>query len=612
MATKSGAECYEFTMGFISSSDKLKSQYVDRWEEVLCNFVVEPEGGAMGYDRSPYRYGKTYKPSKRQVVLKDPETHKLCMTYLAKIMRTLFSDARREYVKAEPVGWEDAPQKAPTATKLLRYAFGLPGTYRSFQESSLEMLLVGTSILEVGYRYEERPVTARSVSVNDYGDEETSSDYLMLPVYDDVEIRPIAVTDFYPDPGRARIQDMCGAAKRFRMTGYDALRMAQKGIYDMAAVKAAMAGKADQTPSNIGNYRIGYDLPGEEVTVSAFREMVGYEYFGAVPYERGERWMVITILNGEVVREKPYAYADPCLPFYPLVINPVVGRFYGISPAEVVRFDQSFADALKMLLAEAVIRMVHPPIAFDPDSDLDVAALKAWKSDAVIAARGGPNAIGTVRYNADLPGGFSMMQGIKSSIQESSGARPGIQGDPGPDREAATAAAYRVNAAMDQPELVARLLEEDCLPPIGKAILRRYQQFLGDTEDLKRRVGELPESVWIGDIMGDFDVSFSGSRTARTLQQKLQSLDRLTAMAAANPAFQAMLPTAELAKWIVGDVLELQEVAAEVGNPDAIRANLAMQMMMGKGAQLGNGNGVPPTAEPAGILPAQAVGSAAE
>lgn len=612
MATKNGAECYEFTMGFVSSSDKLKSQYVDRWEEILCNFIVEPEEGALGYDRSPYRYGKSYRPSKRQVILKDPETHKLCMTYLAKIMRALFSDARREYVKAEPVGWEDAPQKAPTATKLLRYAFGLPGSYRTFQESSLEMLLVGTSIVEVGYRYEERPVNARSISVDEYGDEQSTEYGVSIPVYDDVEIRPVAVTDFYPDPGRCRIQDMCGAAKRFRMTGYDALRMAQKGIYDMGAVRRAMAGKADTTPRDNTNYRIGLDLPGEDVTVSAFREMVGYEYWGAVPYDAGERWMVITILNGEVVRERPYPYSDPCLPFYPLVINPVVGRFYGVSPAEVVRFDQSFADALKMLLAEAVIRMVHPPIAFDPDADLDVAALKAWKSDAIIAARGGPNAVGTIRYNADLNGGFAMMQGIKASIQESSGARPAIQGEPGPDREAATAAAYRVNAAMDQPELVARFLEEDCLPPIGKAILRRYQQFLGDTEDLKRRVGELPEPVWIGDIMGDFDVSFSGSRTSRTLQQKLQALDRLTALAASNPAFQVMLPADELAKWVVGDVLELPEIAGAVGTPDSVRGNLMMQMLTGRAGQSGNGNLVPPAPEPAGTLPAQAVGAAAE
>jgi hypothetical protein len=36
--------------------------------------------------------------------------------------------------------------------------------------------------------------------------------------------------------------------------------------------------------------------------------------------------------------------------------------------AEVIRFRSSFADALKMLVAEA-IRSVHPPIAYDADAD---------------------------------------------------------------------------------------------------------------------------------------------------------------------------------------------------------------------------------------------------
>ena len=81
--------------------------------------------------------------------------------------------------------------------------------------------------------------------------------------------------------------------------------------------------------------------------------------------------------------------------------------------------------------------------------------------------------------------------------------------------------------AQTQIEAVAQLLEKDGLPQLSKGILRRYQQFLDNTEDLINRVGEMPESVWIGDIMGDFDIQFVGTRNAVGKQMKLQAFDRL-------------------------------------------------------------------------------------
>jgi hypothetical protein len=119
-------------------------------------------------------------------------------------------------------------------------------------------------------------------------------------------------------------------------------------------------------------------------------------------------------------------------------------------------------------------------------------------------------------------------------MQGGSGAPGAIQGEAGPDRESATVGAARFQAAMGQPELAALILENEDLPAIAKGILKRCQQFL-DTEGLKKRIGEQPESMWIGDIMGDFDVQFFGSRQMQTRQEN-QSWDRLIAWSAAVPA----------------------------------------------------------------------------
>ena len=351
------------------------------------------------------------------------------------------------------------------------------------------------------------------------------------------------------------------------------------------------------------SFRIGIDQP-QPQGVPAFGDMVGYEYSGEVAYSSGSKRERVTILNGSVVRIEPYD--DYYLPFHSFTINPVQGRFYGISPAEVVRSDQSFADAIKILLAEAVIRQVHPPIAYDSDADFDVAKLREWKADLPIAVRGGPSAIGTLRYDANVQSGFAMLSGLKLSIQEASGALGGIQGENGPDRESATGASQRIQMALDRPELAGMLLESDTLPCLASSLLRLNQRYLADTEDLKKRIGEQPEPAWIGDIMGDFDVTFFGSRQSTSRQQKLQSYDRLTAMASAIPNLMVQIPWDQIAREMVGDLLDLPDVAAKMQDPATVMQNMAMSQMLGPGAANGNGQATAP--EPVGMIPAQAGG----
>jgi hypothetical protein len=610
---KDSARSYEFAMSFVAASEKYRAQFVDRWKEVVANFAVEPNYIDGGYSKSPYTYTKQRGgPGLDKIVLKDPETHKAVMTYAAKLVRTVLGDPGREFVKAKPRGYEDAPQKAPTASKLISYAFGLPGHFRTMVEAIVDMLLFGTSIVEVNWCYEEREMPVREV-VSELGVETETYTRARVPVYDDVKLTVLDVNDFYPDPTRYRIQDMAGCAKKFRMNAIEARYKAASGIYDSAAVERAIGNLAKNEgtgSAEVTSFRAGLDQPQTRQGVSQFQDMIGYEYWGNVPWEddAGSSRRVITVLNNEVVRDEPYPLADPSLPFHALVINPVQGRFYGISPAEVIRYDQDFADVVKSLLARAIVRKVHPPIAFEPDADIDTAALKAWKPDALIAARGGPAAIGALRYDADINGGFAMLMGLKDSMQGASGAQGGIQGEEGPDRESATVGAQRIQMAMDRPELAAMMLEMECMPAIGSAILRRYQQFLPDTEALKLRVGEQPEPIWLGDIMGDYDVSFLGSRMLMSKQQKLQAWDRLVATSQAVPPFMLQIPWDQIGREFIGDVLELPEIAARMADPMTMMLNALLAQAAGGGAGGPAQNGVPQGAEQPGMMPAQAAG----
>lgn len=605
-------QSYEFVMGFVAASDEYRQQYIDRWREVVANFMVEPQYGEFGSGTTPYRQGRIYTARRHQVVLKDPETHKIVMTYASKLVRTLFGSRDREYIKAKPRGWEDAAGKAQTVSRLLRYNFALPGHFRTFVEAVVDMLLFGTSIIESPWKYQEREILARSVT-SELGVETEESQRMRIPVYDDPCLAVVDVMDFYPDPTHYRMQDMAGCAKRFRMNSIEAKATGQ---FKQDAVSRAIGNIGKESiQEHRDSFRAGIDQPRTDSIKSQFKDMIGYEYWGDVPWEddQGSTRRVITVLNNVVVRDDPWPLSDYALPFHTFIINPVQGRFYGISPAEVIRYDQDFADALKVLLAEAVIRSVHPPIAYDPDAMQDepgvIAKLQTWKADAILAARGGPNAVGTLQYRFDANSGFGMLAGLKSSMQEGSGALGAIQGESGPDREAATVGAFRIQGALDRPELAAMVLENECLPPLGESLLRRYQQFL-DTQGLTRRIGEDPPGVWIGDIMGDFDVEFVGSRMEMSRQEKLQSYDRLVALASAIPPLMMQIPWQDIGRDLVGDTLELPEVAVKIGNQQQMLMNALLQ-------QVGGGSGpnkigsAPRAGEPPGLMPAQASGGGA-
>jgi hypothetical protein len=595
-------------MSFVAASEKYRDQHIGKWQEILSNFMVDVDNmgtGSFGHGvgtPDPFKSSRVYRPTKSSVRLKDPETHRLVMMYASKLVRSIFGDPKREYVQAAPSGYEDAI-KAQTTTRLLRYAFGLPGTFRTFVEAVVDMILFGTCVVETGWKYEEREMLVRSVE-SEFGVETSSSQRIMVPVYDDPTIKPVDITMFYPDPSHYRMEDMLGAAKQFQMSAIEAKRMEAKGIYKN--VRAAVQGGVSVEGPPKVSFRQGIDQP-QPQNVPGFGNMIGYEYSGEVAYDSGAKREKVTIINATVVRREPYD--DYYLPFHAFTINPIQGRFYGISPAEVVRSDQSLADAIKILLAEAVIRQVHPPIAYDSDADWGPggeAKLREWKADLPIAVRGGPSAIGTLRYDANVQNGFAFLTGLKQSIQEASGAMGGIQGEEGPDREAATVGANRIQMALDRPELAGMLLESDPLPCLASSILRLYQRYLIDTDDLKKRIGEMPEPVWIGDIMGDFDVTFHGSRQVTSRQQKLQSYDRLIAMASAIPNLMVQIPWDQIARDVVGDLLELPEVAMKMPDPNVIMQNAALSQALGPGAA--NGNGQATAAEPVGMLPAQASG----
>jgi hypothetical protein len=561
---------------------------------------VTPYADEGNTTRRPY--GKAREKDVRNLVLKDPESSQIAETFRSNLMGALFSDPEGKYIVAEPRGWEDS-KKAKTVTRLMRYVFGLQGVYRTLSEAILDLAMFGTVVLETPWAEIERDVLVRTVE--DRGGVEVSDEYRDTVVsYDDPEINQIDLLDWYPDVDETRIEKMRGAAKGFKMKPSAARAMVEDEQYDKDAVEKAIdrtkkiaLDRVEQRKREVRHRR-------DSASIDLDKDMAlmkGYEYWGEVDFETkdGVSRRVITVLNGCVVRNDPWPLTDPELPFHVLVINPVKGRHYGKAPAEVVRYTQDFADAMLMLIAEATVRAVHPPLAIDLTKDVDPSAVRSWEPDAIIAVDGDTTgAVNTVQYQSNIWQGSKFQESLKQQMREGSGALGPTQGlGLGANRASATEAAGTFEKAMVPIEAVAQLLEKDGLPQLGRGLLKRYQQFLEDTSELEDRVGELPEGIWIGDIMGDFDVQFVGTRNAVSKQMKLQGIDRMIAMAQVMPEQFARVPMDKVLAELFGDVLNLPSVAEAMMDPQAqqeaeaenLRLQMQQQMMGGATGQGGGG-----------------------
>lgn len=619
MAVEDAKSAKDFITGWIGAGEKLMEDKVDIWRETMANVLVLPYPEQSASTSNPY--GKSRASNVRNMILKDPESSQIAETFRDNMMSALFGDSEGKYVVASPVGYEDH-NKADTVTRLLKYNFSKKGVYRSLSESMLDLAMFGTVVLETPWRTTEKDIVVRQVTEqNGIVFDEQFRDKMIT--YDDPEINQIDLLDWYPDVEEPRVEKGRGAAKGFLITPSVARGFVADGTYDKEAVNNAIgkasrawAGKQEQRKREVRHRTDAAASPASSFNEN-FDTMKAYEYWGEVPWDSDDdiQCRVVTQINGVIVRNDPWPLTDPDLPFHVLVINPVKGRHYGKAPAEVVRYTQDFADAMLMLLAEATVRQVHPPIAIDISKDIDPAAVRAWDPDAVIAVDGDTNgAISTVQYAANIFQGTQFQQQLKTQMQQGSGALGPVQGlGLGVNRASATEAGFTAQKSMTKIEATAQLLEKDGLPQIATGLLRRDQQFLADNEALIERVGELPESTWIGDIMGDFDIQFVGTRNAISRQVKLQAYDRLVALSQAMPQMvAARVPWDKVLSTLFGEILQAPEIAQVFATPEqeqgAMMNNMILQAMASQGEQAG----APNTGQPAGLGEAQAAGAPLE
>lgn len=602
-----------FVAEFIDHASKAREEYERIWVETLQNYLVRPYTDGASYSQAvnaPLYTGRYGSPSSTTgyAVLKDPESNQIVEALTSDEMILQFGDG--DYVRSKPVGGEDT-LGSNTVNRLLHYNFRLEGHYRAVMEWKKDSKIFGLGILESYWDYKEQPRALRSIQTVG-GVELSTETYQVVPVYDDVKMRPVDLFDFFWDPGACRIIDMLGCAKRFTITKAQARAKAKqlgedgKPLWDPSAVEKAITNKTskDSRETRDKSWREGLDRPQTNKSASAYGNMVGYCYYGEVPYESkdGFKWRRIEVLCGEMVRSEAW-YAR--IPFFEEAPAPIQGRFPGIAPLEVIRFTQDFADSILMLTADGAAIQTHPPHVVDRYADVQLDKLRRFRRDTPILANR-TDAVMQVPYRPALADAFTMYGQSKQQMREGAGALGPLQGlNDGPDRESATGFSGRYKAARGRPEAQTMLSEREYLPPLAKHNLELYQRYLRDSEDLARRVGMDPPPAPLASILPDYDVEFVGSRIEGTKPQRLQAYQTIFQQGA-NPYAAPFIPWGPSIKRYYKE-LGLYEEAEEVGQMLAQQTAIA-NAQPGNNQSAGNGNGTQPAPPTLGLPPAQTAG----
>lgn len=613
----------DWVCSFVEDSAQKRSPMEDVWDEVEHNYLVRPpdEVTLSSSTAHPLQstLADTLTPRMRSLsILKDPETHQEIVTIVSKIALALFPHDSG-FVQALGVGFEDV-HKSRTTSRLVEYIHRLPDHYIVFIEWLLGAGIFGTGVIKGFWHYQSELRRERLIDFNDLGQQESTFVNIPRVVYDDPRLVYVDIRDFYPDPGSAQMSGMCGAAERFKITASEAYRRAARGLYNKSAVESAVeralsmeTRESRDKPNSDDPTSLSYGATGH----ADFVPLVGYEYFGETPFKAaddgvkfddGVNRRVITVLAGETVRSDQWPRR---IPFFDVRLLPRLGSFYGVSPGEVIRYDQDFADTLKMMLADAVVRATHPPMIYDKNADVQLAKLRAFKPRVPIGATR-PDAVQMLKYDPPVQPAFMLYSGIKQQMREASGALGVIQGlGLGSKRFSATESAATFQQALDRPELFAQIVEREYLPQIGRYVLELYREFLPDGEEgrleLQRRVGESEVPVDLSDIMPEFDVKFVGSRVAS--REAKQSAYQNIFAASANPIVAQLLPWIPLLRRYLEEI-GAHDIGAMVGNPDLVLLNTMLTQIGGTNPQAGNGNGTMPSQPPSALMPAQVAGGA--
>ena len=278
------------------------------------------------------------------------------------------------------------------------------------------------------------------------------------------------------------------------------------------------------------------------------------------------------------MRSRINPFIDGNIPFKEVTINPISGRFYGLSPAEVIRFLQDSADNLLMVFNDAADFAIRGPLLVGHAFNGNPQQLRERKLNDIIECSN-PDMV------KPLPVDFNPLQFAanemlrrKITMREATGATNQAQALGSPGEQTATEVNETVRLASTKVDAMAQLIERDDYPFIGRkihALLRQFSPEGGAIATLGGEFFEVPFDV----IDTEADIRFVGARQAVSrFQQGLGVREALRIMQE-NPL--GLIQFGDLYVRLFRDSLHMDDAEEVVARAQRAVATVFMAQQLG-------------------------------
>lgn len=566
---------------------------------------------ARRYDMYRGHYQGVYHTHRNNVSI--PLLFSIIQSDVAHKVQTLFSVY--PIVEMEGYGPEDAGV-ARKNTVLISAQMKDCDSFRKAVDFFTSADIYGTAIYQTGWRYEQSERQFREQIVDDYVGTYSEYDRTQTVVdFDGPNWEVVDILDFFPQPGKKRVEEMDWVIRRMWMD-YDLLRqLAAEGVYDRARVEDLKHGTAEGVTG----------LSGYMDRITTFRNYVEeearsggadkssrpveiFEMWGELPDELlppdGIKSRVITIANGHVVlRNRPNPYWHGKIPFGSYCPIPDPHFFHGIGKLEVGERMQAAANRFLNQKLDALDLYVDPMFIYDRNRGINVRGLYS-RAGGKIGVDGPVDDTAIRPLIPDLRGltGADVeVEQLWRWIQQSTGQpEDTMMGGTGvTKRQTAHEFVGRRESVGVRSLLEARLAEEAFIEPIGNMFRVLNRQFLsvprelrilGDNARVNPITGEQlpPENtvVTLEDLYPDYDVRAKGATQLMSRDTMKMNLQGLLQSISANPAAGIHVNWVALLRQTFR-LFEFTNVDELLNAPDNMKQLNALMLGVGQGQDPG-------------------------
>jgi hypothetical protein len=354
------------------------------------------------------------------------------------------------------------------------------------------LLLDGTTVSKVPYRYQERIVDARVQQQDPFtGQVFTTKEKQLKVLFDGPDLEQVPLVDFFPDwrstqPGD--IQSMRGCVHRTYKT-YNELKRnkAYKNLEDVEVSMQSRGCDAWKAPRWSENFQNAFDtLNDNELNKKRDELMEVWEYWGEYDLKGNGEFVecLITIINGEVcTRLEDNFYDDKFKPFVASVCIPRDGEFYGIPELLSVKSLIKEANTLRNARLDQTNLSVNRMFVVDRAAGIKQNSLYVRPNGIIYT--NDMNGIRALEMPDSSPTSQAELQGLSMEIQNATGLAAATGGPSQLSKtfgRTATGAQLVNNIAQGRVGMKAKMFAYMFVRPMQQIMFMTNKQFVTDQQ----------------------------------------------------------------------------------------------------------------------------------